>query len=81
MKLKVAFRKAVPADLKEDRNKLKIGQTYAISIDKNKTINEIFAIKGDEAPFILKRYLEKGWLLIPENCPLFQELTEENGGL
>jgi len=52
MELKVAFRKAVSADLKKDRNRLKIGKTYAISKDNNKTVNGIFSIKGDEDPFI-----------------------------
>lgn len=78
MELKVAFRKAVSADFKQDRNHLKIGQTYAVSKDNNKTVNGIYSIKGDEDPFILKHYLENGWLLIPENCPLFADWIEDN---
>ena len=78
MELKVAFRKAVSADFKKDRNHLKIGQTYAISRDNNKTVNGIFSIKGDEDLFILKYYLENEWLLIPENCPLFADWIEDN---
>lgn len=81
MKLKVAFRKAVPVDLKEDRNHLKIGQTYAISKDDHQTINGIYSLKGDEDPFILKSYLENEWILIPENCPLFPDWIEENESL
>ena len=80
MELKVAFRKAVSADFKKDRNHLKIGQTYAISRDNNKTVNGIFSIKGDEDPFILKYYLENEWILIPENCPIFADWIEDNKG-
>jgi hypothetical protein len=78
MELNIAFRKAVLADFKKDRNHLNIGQTYAISKDNNKTVNGIFSIKGDEDPFILKYYLENERILIPENCPLFADWIEDN---
>lgn len=73
MKLKVAFRKAVPADLKTDNKTLKIGQPYAISKDNGQTVNGIFSLKGNEDPFILKHYLDREWILIPENCAQFEE--------
>lgn len=71
MKLKlVEFRKAEPGDLKNDSRSLKIGQTYAIFTDNN-MVEGIFAIRGDEDPFILKHYLEEGQLWIPNNNPHF----------
>ena len=77
MKLKVAFRKAVPADLKTDNKTLKIGQTYAISKDNGQTVIGIFSIKGNEDPFILKNYLVKEWILIPKNCKTFSDWIKE----
>ena len=78
MILKIDFRKAVPGDLKKDAKSLKIGQTYAISRDNGLTVLGIFSIQGNEDPFILKHYLEKEWILIPENCPHFEEWIIES---
>ena len=66
----VEFRKAEPADLKNDSRTLKVGQTYAVISDAN-TVEGIFAIQGDEDPFILKHYLDNDQLWIPNNNPNF----------
>ena len=78
MELNVKFRQAKAADLKVDRQTLRLGQTYAITKDDGKTVNGIFSLRGDEDPFILKYYLENGWLLIPENDPSFTDWIQEN---
>ncbi|WZL88287.1 hypothetical protein VS868_11840 [Salinimicrobium sp. 3283s] len=78
MKVNVSFRIAVPEDLKVDSRTLKVGQTYAVTTDEGKTILGIFALRGDEDPFILKYYLENQWLLVPENDPNFSEWIQEN---
>lgn len=77
MEVKVTFRKAVAADLKQDSRTLKVGQTYAITQDGGKTVNGIYAIKGDEDPFILKYYLQHEWLLVPQNCPEFTQWMKD----
>lgn len=77
----VEFRKAVPADLKADAKNLKIGQTYAISMDNGQTVDGIFSIKGDEDPFILKQYLDNEQLLIPVNDPNFSAWISTNADL
>lgn len=69
----VEFRKAVPADLKEDSRTLRIGQTYAVTQDNGQTVDGIFSLRGDEDPFILKHYLENDMLLVPINDPSFSE--------
>lgn len=77
----VEFRTATAADLKADSKNLKVGQTYAISADNGQTVNGIYAIQGDEDPFILKQYLDKGQLLVPKNDPSFVDwisTTEQN---
>jgi hypothetical protein len=78
MELNVKFRKAVPADLKTGPRRLNVGQTYAITQDDGETVNGVFSLRGDEDPFILKYYLEKGWLLVPENDPSFTVWIQEN---
>ena len=73
MELKITFRKAESRDLKIDKKTLKIGQVYAVSKDNGQTVNGIFSLKGNEDPFILKHYLDREWILIPENCAQFEE--------
>lgn len=77
MKLEIEFRKAKPEDLKQDQQNLKIGQTYAILIDGSKNVEGIFSLTGNEDPYILKYYLENGWILIPQNAPDFSEWIKE----
>ncbi len=77
MEIKVSFRKAVPADLKQDKQTLKIGQTYAILREDGQSIEGIFSIHGNEDPFILKQYLDKDQILIPENDPSFSDWIKE----
>jgi hypothetical protein len=78
MELNVKFRQAVPADLKTGPRTLNVGQTYAITKDDGKTVNGVFSLRGDEDPFILKYYLDHGWLLVPENDPSFVEWIQDN---
>lgn len=77
MEIKVACRKAEPTDLKKDNKTLKIGQTYAISKDNGKSVIGIFSLKGNEDPFILKNYLDREWILIPENCKIFEDWIKD----
>jgi hypothetical protein len=77
MHLKIAFRLAVPSDLKQDQQNLKIGQPYAITKDEGDTIAEVYIIKGDEDPFILKHYLENHWIFVPVNSPSFKDWIKE----
>ena len=78
MELKVSFRKAIPADLKQDQQNLKIGQTYAILKEGGQTIEGIFSLRGNEDPFILKHYLDKSLIVIPENDPSFPDWIKED---
>lgn len=78
MELHVKFRKAKPEDLKQDQYHLKVGQTYALLQEGTKTVEGIFSLHGDEDPFILKHYLDRGLIVIPENNPSFPDWIKED---
>lgn len=78
MKKSVELRKAKPEDLKIDRKRYRIGQPFCVCTNDDENVNGIYVLKGDEDPYILKRYLDEGQLFVPENDEHFMNWIKED---